>query len=805
MTGSWMRDVRLALRTLARQRGFAAATLLMLALGVGATTALFGVYRAVFLDPLPLPHADQLVFAMEQARSFGCCGPASGPDYTDWVARQRVFSGMGILNPGTVTLTGGGDAERVYATAASASVFDLLGVPPLLGRTFAPADQANPSVVILSHGLWQRRFGGRPDIVGTTIHIDESPYTVIGVMPRDFDVPSPWLGTQHHQLYTPFQDAWLNGDRGSHSYPVVARLRSRTTLAMAQADMDRMMRELAREYPRSNADRSVKVFTAHDYMFGTVGGELALILGAAGLVLLIACGNIAGLQLARATARESELAVRGALGATRAALVRLLLTESLVIAALGGVAGILVSLLGIAGLRAILPASMPRVADIHVDGLVLAFAIGAAALTALVFGIVPSLSASSAAPGGRMGTRGAGDRTPRRERLRDAFIVVQIALGLVLANGAALLVRSYVLVQSQDSGFNANGVLTMAVKPSGDRYKEPQAVRAYYSALLARVGAVAGVESVGTITRLPLNGGTNGNVLVEGRGTRTSSDTGPLVEVTSVTGHYFAAMGLTLLRGRDLTPADDADGVLNAVINSHFAHEAWPGADPMGKRFSFTDNPPQWITVVGVVDDIREWGPEQPPIGQAYFTLTNGWTTSGYLVVRTTGDPGALAQPVQKAVLAVDPTQPPSDVRTMTARVDRAEAQRRFYTTVIFLFAVAALLLAGAGVYGTVSYYVARHQRELGIRMALGASSGGIVGLVVGRAGRLAVAGVALGLAGVWASTSVLAQLLYGIAPIDGWTMIGGAATLAVVVLVASALPARRAARVAPVVALRAE
>lgn len=802
--GRWSTDFSVAFRTLVRQPTFTAIALVTLAIGIGANTALFSVYRAVFLDPIPLPEPDRLLFLMEQA-SFGCCGPASGPDYTDWVARQRAFSGIGIINPSSVTLTGGGDAERVYATAASASVFNFLAVTPVLGRTFTTADQADPSAVILSYGLWQRRFGGRNDVIGATLEIDESPYTIVGVMPESFDVPSPWLGTLHHQLYTPFKNAWLTSDRGSHSYPVVAQLRPGATLEVAQDDMNRIMRELAKEDPQTNAARSVKVFTAHDYMFGNIGRELALILGAAGLVLLIACGNIAGLQLARATAREAELAVRSALGATRGALIRLLFAESLLVAAFGGMAGVVVSLLAVEGLRAILPATIPRVDQVHVNGATLVFALGATAATVLAFGVLPSVAASRRRLTGGLGTRGGGDLTPRKERLRDAFIVVQIALGLVLANGAALLVRSYALVRSEAPGFRADGVLTMSVRPSGDRYTTPDAVRTYYHDLLARVGAVPGVESVGTISRLPLSGGSNGNVLVEGRPPRSNEGQGPLVEVTSTSGDYFAAMGITLLRGRELRPEDDADGVLNVVINRHFAREGWPDGDALGKRFSFTDNPPQWATVVGIVDDIRQWGAELPPVSQTYYTLSNGWTTGGYLVVRTTGDPAVLAEPVRKAMLAVDRTRPPSDIQTMMSRVDRAFVQRRFYTVLIGLFAVAALLLAGAGVYGTVSYYVARRQRELGIRAALGASASSIVGLVVWRGARLAALGVAIGLVGVWGSTSLLAKLLYGTAPLDGWTMVGGAVALAAVALVASAVPARRAARVPPVVALRME
>jgi putative ABC transport system permease protein len=801
---SWSGDVRLALRMLRRRPGFAVTVLATLALGIGANTALFGVFRTVFLEPLPLPESNQLTFVMEQG-GFGCCGPASGPDYRDWAARQRTFSGMGVIHPGSVTLTGDGEAERVYATSASASVFGLLGVAPRLGRTFTTADQAAPSVVVLSYGLWQSRFGGRSDVLGTTLRIDGAPYTVVGVMPRGFDVPSPWARTSHHQLYTPFDDAWLEGNRGSHSYPVVARLAPGVTRRMAQADMDRIMRDLAREYPRTNSDRTARVFSAHDYIFGSAGRELALILGAAGLVLLIACGNVAGLQLARAAGRETELAVRSALGASRGALVRLLFSESVVIAVLGGLGGILVSFFAVHGLRSMMPPTIPRIADARVDGWALLFAVGASAVTAFAFGIIPSLIASRGDLAGGLRERGYSTFAPGKERIRDYFIVGQIALGLVLANGAALLVRSYARLLSQDPGFQARGVLTVSVRPAGNRYQDAAAVSTYYDEVRRRVGAIPGVQEVGTVSRLPLAGGSNGNVQIEGRPPRTSSDEGPLVEVASVSGHYFEAMGIKLLRGRTLVPGDTASGAVNVVINHHFAEEGWPGQNPLGKRFSFNDNPPIWRTVVGVVDDVRQWGPERPPVGQVYYPLTSGWSNSGYLVVRAQGDPGALAHPVRRAILAVDPSLAPSGIQTMTARVERAFAQRRFYTTLIGLFAIAALLLAGVGIYGTVSYYVTRRKRELGIRLALGAPAGRIVGLVVRRGARLAAWGVGLGLVGVWASTALVARLLYGIGPLDPWTLAGGCLVLTSVAIAASALPAHRAVSVSPVLPLRAE
>ena len=804
---TWSQDFRVAFRTLQRRPGVSATALTILVLGIGATTAIFGLFRTVFLRPLPLPEPDRLVFVMEQA-GFGCCGPASGPDYVDWVARQRAFAGMAVLNPGSFTLTGGGageEAERVLGVATSASVFPLLAVPPLLGRVFTVEDQKAPSVVLLSYGLWQRRFGGLRDVLGSALEIDGKPYAIIGVMPEGFDVPSPWLGTAHHQLYMPFDDAWLARDRGSHSYPVLARLAPRATVATAQADMDRIMRELAQEFPRTNADRTTHLFTAHDYMYGRVGRELGYILGAAALVLLIACGNVAALQLAKAAGRETELAVRTALGATRGALARLLFAESLILACLGGLGGALVSFAAVRGLRALLPANVPRLADAHVDGWTLLFAVGASACTALAFGVIPAVVASRGDLVGRIREAGAGAIAPHRERIRDYFIVGQIALGLVLVNGAALLVRSWVRLRGEDPGFNAAGVLTVSMRPSGARYQDATALATYYDRVLQQVRAVPGARAVGTVSRLPLAGGTNGNALVEGSAPRTSADQGPLVEVVSVTGDYFTAMGIRLLRGRALAPADSDSAAPGVVINEHLAREAWPGKDPLGKRFSFSDNPPRWNTVVGVVDDVRQWGPERRPVSQAYFPLARGWTPSGYLVVRAQGDPAALAGLVRRAIVSVDPLQAPSDIETMSARVEDSYAQRRFYTILIGLFAAAALLLAGAGVYGTVSYHVARRTREMGIRIALGAAATDIVSLVVRRGAALAAWGLGAGLAGVWATTSLVAKLLYGIGPLDPGTLTAGCAALTLLALGASALPAARATRLPPALALRAE
>jgi len=802
--GSWMNDLRIALRALMKRPGFSLVVVGTLAVGIGANTALFGVFRSVFMAPLPFDEPGQLAFVME-APNGGCCGPASGPDYLDWRERQRTFEEIGAISHILATLTGEEGAERLPAADVTASVFEVLRADAALGRLITEDDQRDPSVVVLSHGLWQTRFGGSPDVLGETLNVNGKPLTIVGVTAEGFDLLSPWTTSGNFALYRPFSDERLQQNRGMHGYPVVARLAPGSTLEEADSDMKRIMRELEGEYPFENEGRSARVFSAHTYLFGDVGKTLGFILGAAALVLLIACGNVAGLQLARAAGRETELTVRSALGASRTAVARLLFSESLLLAIAGGVLGLLVAAGAIEGIRSILPATIPRADEIGLDRWVLAFAGGIAAFTALTFGVVPALLASRAdlATGIREG--GYATLAPRKERLRDYFIVGQIALGLVLANGAGLLVRSYVTLRGEDTGFEAEGMLTLQTMAAGPSYPEQSDRVAYFDRLVTEASAIPGVEHAGVVTKLPLNGGNNSYVQLEGQAARSNDNQGPLVEMSFIAGDYFQAAGIEVLEGRALQTDDSISTALGAVVNETMANRVWPGESALGKRFTAEDDPPKWITVVGVVEDVRQWGLEELPENEAYLPMTESWTPAGYLTLRTAGDAAALAPAARAAVLAVDPSIPPSDVQTMRARVEDAFAQRRFTTTLIALFAAAALLLATAGIYGTVAYYVARRTRELGVRMALGAGSSGILTLVLRRGARLAVWGLVIGFAGVWASTRLIERLLYGVAPLDLFSMVAGALALAFVTIGASTLPAVRALSVPPSLALRSE
>lgn len=801
--GMWRNDLKLAARGLRRRPGFSLTIVATLAVGIGFTTALFGVYSAVFLEPLDLPDSEEIVVVMGVG-PFGCCGPASGPDYLDFVERERSFDGMAALNPTFFNLTGLDQAERVYGTRTTGSAFDLLEVPPLLGRPILETDQDGARVAVLSHGLWLRLFEGRDDAIGDGLDIDGEPHEVVGVMPAGFDIPSPWGTLREHELFTPFPNELFERSRGSHGYPVIARLSDGVSVDVAETDMQRIARELEAEYPETNTDWGALVQTAHEYRYGESGSQFRTLLAAAALVLLIGCANVAGLLLARAAGREGELAVRTAIGASRRALARLLFAESVVLSAIAALGGVGVAYLAVGGLRSLLPPTVPRVDQIAVDGQVLVFAVAISVGTALLFGIVPALFASRTDVAARVRENGYSTLAPGRERLRDAFIVLQISVGLVLLNAAAVLVGSYANVRGQEHGFSTEGVLTMALSANGPEYGDRASVLRFYEDVIAEIEAIPGIRDVGFVTKLPLAGGSNGSIQRADEPPRTNQNDGPLVEVSSAHGDYFAAMGISLVRGRLLEPADSTPGAVGVLINERMAESVWPGEDPIGQQFGFESEPP-WLTVVGVVGTVRQWGLEQEALNEAYFPYARGWSGSGHIVVSTEVDPATVSAEVRAAVGRVDPTQPPASLQTMAERVDRALAQRRFYTALIGIFAALALGLATAGIYGTVTYFVGRRVRELGIRMALGAGGSGIVGLVLRRGIRLAVWGVGFGLVGVVASTRVIESLVYGVGAAEVVTVLVGALALSAAAIGASVLPAARAARVSPVIALRSE
>jgi putative ABC transport system permease protein len=801
------RDIQYSIRTLVRTPGVTVLTILILAMGIGANTAILSVFKAVFLEPLPLPQPEELTFIWNTNARRGGFGPSSFPDFLDWQAQNRTLEAMGAFGGTYLNLTEGDEPVRIRGAHATSSVFDVLGVQPALGRAFLPEeDLSGIPVVLLSHTLWKERFGAETDIVGSTIGVNGAPHTVIGVMPEGFVHPTPWGFNDPYQAWIPLRsDAWVK-NRNSYSYQVIARLRDGVSIGTAQADLDQVSIRLEDEYPVTNVDQRAWVVPLHGLLFGEAGFQIILLLLAAGAVLLIACGNIASFQLARANSRRVEMAVRASLGASRGRVIRQLLTESTMIALAGGFAAVFLAYWSLGLLKALLPPTIPRTGDIRLDAIVLIFAAAISLGTGVLFGLAPALAASRTQltevlkEGQKTVQTGWG-----RLRMQNAFVIAQFALGLVLANAGLLLIQSYATLTEVDQGFDREQTLTMALSLDGERYDEGQERQAFYDELMPRLEAIPGVTSAAATSKLPLLGGTNGPSITEERYAQDPNQDGILTELSVVVGNYFQAMGIPLLAGRTLLP-EDADTVnAGVVINETAARRFWPGEDPLGKRFGFGGDPPSWLTVVGVVGDVRQWGAERAPRPEVYTDYRLNSRTRMLLTLSADGDPATLIGPAREAVLSVDPLQPVSEVTTMGQILSAQLSGREFYTLLITLFSLLALVLAAAGIYGVMSYFVVRRTRELGIRLALGAGHSGVVSLVVRRALWIVGFGLLLGMGGIFVSTRIIGSLLYNIRPLNVPTILYGVGFLMVVGVVASLIPAFRTTRISPVTALRME
>lgn len=800
-----MLDVRYAARTFRRSPGFAATVVLLVALGVGANAAVFSVLKAVFLQPLPYPEPQQMTILWETTVERDGRGPASWPNYLDWRAQNRAFAEMGASQGRYEILTDGDVPELVPGALMTASMFNLLGVEPALGRTLLPDEDASDApVVVLSHDMWATRYDSDPRILGRTIGLSGVQYTVVGVMPRDFVFTSPWNANERYLYWTPFPASIMERSRGSHSYPVYGRLRDGVTLATARDDMERVAEVLADAYPATNLTQRVLVQPLHLVLYGSAGGMLLLISIAAALVLVIACGNVAGLYLARAAARRREVALRAALGASRMRVVRQLLTESTLLAVAGGVVAGLLVFAGLGTLRRSLPATMPRVADVTLDTQVLGLALLVALVSGLLFGLAPALQAVrvSHAEVLKEGGRGRSSRTGGKAR--SAFVVGQFALTLTLVHATVLLVGSYVLLQQRDQGFDPSNVLTMRVSLSGPAYQDSVARLTFFRELVPRLQALPGVRQAAVINRLPFEGGTNARVIVEGREVPPDPNDRPLVERKSVMGEYLQVMGIPLQAGH-MVGERDAEGLPGVVINQRMAESLWPGESPLGKRFSFEDDPPSWLTVVGVAANVSQWGAEWGSIAEAYRPYTLYPQQSMYLALRSDVPPQTLVQAARDEVLALDPAMPVTQIRTGGELMGAQFTGRQLLTALIGLFAVLGLLLAAAGIYGVISYFVTQRTHELGVRMALGAGRGAVLRLVLSRGVWLAVAGVVFGSAGAVAAAQITRSVLFGMSPTNPWAMAGVAVLLMAVALLATLVPARRATTVDPARALQAE
>jgi len=797
-------DLRYAFRSLAKSPRFAVVALLALAIGIGANTAMFSVVYSVLLKPLAYPHPEKLVFIQERQNRRGDTFPTSPATYADWLDQQSVFQSMASAEAWGVSLTGNGRPEQLDALHASASLLDVLGVQPMLGRGFRPEET---HTVLLSYSLWQRRFGGDARILGTSVTLNGESYTVTGVMPQGFQFPPFWQ--EKAELWAPFvvPPARLHA-RGSRSVRVFARLRDGVTLDGAQTQMSAIARRIELEYPKTNTDIGARVMSLEEATVGKIKPALLVLLAAVGFLLLIACGNVANLLLARATGRQKEIALRAAIGASRWRIVRQLLAESAALSMAGSTLGLLLAYWAVHALTGAIPEAsrftLPRYHEIGIGMPVLLFTMAVSAVTAMLFGLAPALQSSR--PDLNSALKEAARGSSRQGgRMRDLLVVSEVAVSLVLLSGAGLMVRSFWNLSALDSGFNPHNVLSMTVNVAGSPYGAPEKHAAFYRETLARVAAVPGVRAVSGINHLPLAGDLwSFGFRVEGQPIPTPGNE-PSAVFRLTFPRYFETMRIPLEQGRDFTDRDDANAPRVAIVNQTMSRRYWPDAGAIGKRIRNSPNEP-WVTVVGVVRDAEQgdWGsaadsefylPFPQSDSQNYFTL----------VARTAGDPRALAESIEKAVWTLDADLPIAEVQSMDQVVSRAVWQPRFSTTLLGGFAALALALAAIGIYGVISYGVGQRQREIGIRMALGARPGDVQRSVLGESAKLAAVGSAMGIAGALLLTRYLRTLLYQVSATDPAVIACAACALGAVALAAAWLPARRATRVDPAVALRGE
>ena len=820
-----MQDIRYALRGLKRAPGFAAVAILTLALGIGANTAIFSIIEAVFLRSLPFRDPGQLVRLYETEAAPGNY-PFTGPDFLDWKTQNHTFQDMALFGwTGNTNLSGAGAPETVLTVPTESNFFSVLGAGPLLGRTFA-ADEDKPGheqVAVLSYSFWQSYFGGKPDVLNRPIELAGRKFAIIGVMSPDFRYPS------RAQIWIPMlMDSKSLGRRGSHQFNAVGRLKPGVSLQQAQADTSLIAANLEKQYPDSNHKVNASLVALHEDLVGHSRSSILMMLWAVALVLLIACANVANLLLSRAVGRQREMAVRSALGAARARLVRQLLTESVLLAACGALLGLLFAWGGIRLILSLKSIGIPSTNPISINPFVLAFTLGLAVLTGVLFGIIPALQISRPGVHDELKGGAGSSLTPTRARrlASDSLVVAEVGLSLLLLVAAGLLLKDFLRLRSSDIGVRPQGVWTAAVALPKASYPKEEQQAVFAQQLLSAVQAIPGVESAALTDRLPLEGGSNGYVTVRGRPYRAMS--GPLVENHTITPDYFKAMGIPLQRGRLFSDADvaqsravdahmqevfdsgkqDAPAVSNALVypvlvNQAMVKQVWPDQDPLGQMFSFGDQNGPWAQVIGVVGDVKEWGLTHEPVPEEYSILTSD--SRVFVVVHTTLTPAAMTTAVRGAVSKIDSSLPLFQIRAMDDVIAEDASGQQFLAALIGLFAGLALLLAAVGIYGVLSYLVTQRTREIGIRMSLGASQAQVLSLVLGRGMRLAAIGFVLGGLAALAAGRVLSGVLHGVTPRDPLIFAATLGTLGLVALLACYIPARRAARVNPVVALRCE
>lgn len=802
------KDIRYGLRSLVKHRAFTLISIVTLALGIGANTAIFTVVNAVVLRPLPYQDSDRLAM-LWTTRETNLEQPFSFADYNDLKAQAKSFSSLAAASPlWNFTLTGGSEPEPVQGMYVSANLFELLKVAPEKGRAFsADEDRAGgPPVVIISRALWERRFGADPNVIGKPLSMGGVTATVVGIMPAQFQFLEPAA-----ELWVPLmQNQFASSARQVRLLSVVGRLNDGVHAGEASAEVANIARRLEGEYPDSNSGVSARLVPLHDQVTGKVRPALLLLFGAVGLVLLIACANIINLMLVRSATRKKEIAVRAALGAGRLRLLRQLLTESITLSLLGGAAGVLLGMWGVKALLALNPISIPSYNRITVDLTVLGFTLVASVVTGLVFGLAPAWQTlrfdlnSALKEGGRSNIAEPGQR-----RLSSLLVIAEMAMAVVLLIGAGLLLRSFAHVLDVKPGFTTENLLTMQVGLPNAAYQQPEKRIAFMQQLEANLKAAPEVSSVGFVTRLPLMSTLN-NVTtflaIEGRPLPPGER--PEIDFRRASTGYFQTMGIPLLSGRLVTEQDVMNNAHSVLINEAMAKRFWPGEDPVGKRISTavaTGQQTAWQTVVGVVGNVRHLGLDIEPRPEIYYHTNTQPPFGPVVVVRTTSDPSRLISIARAKVRELDRDAPVSHVNTMEQLVAQSVAQRRFGMFLLGAFAILALLLAAIGIYGVVSYSVTQRTQEIGVRMALGANNTDVLKMILRSGMSLALIGVAIGLAGAFGLTRLMSRLLFAVTPTDAMTFVLVSTGLIAVAFLACYLPARRAMKVDPLEALRYE
>lgn len=794
-------NLRVGVRSLVRQPGFTAAVVLTLALGIGTTTAMFSVVYGVVLRPLPFGEPDRVVRLWTAFKPALGRGAVSAANARDWRARNTVFEDLAVIhNNRSFNFVDRGEPERLQGAHVSSSLFPILRVSPLLGRTFSESENeiGRDNVVVLSHALWSRRFDADPSIVGRVIRLNGVPMTIVGVMKPDFRYPGREI-----ELWVPLTvpaEEYLQRTAGSYS--VIARLKPGITLDQARSDLHRVSASLARQY-KENERIEVGLAPLRDDMVGGVRRPLFVLLGAVGAMLLIGCANLTNLLLARGVARRRELAIRTALGATRGHLAEASLSELVPLLALGGVLGMFTAAGVVRAVAPLLPVGLPRIEEIGIHLPVLAFSVAVVIAVALLVGVWPALAAARTSPGESLTdlSRGA-TSAAARTRVRDLIVIGQIATTLVLLVGATLLMRSFLAVRQVTPGFDSARVLSAYLAIPRSQYPLDAQVTAFYARTLDRLRSLPGVDAVGMVNRLPLGSGNQtGGVQIDGG---PADSPWPSVETRTASPDYFRALGIPIKEGRSFLSSDGSDAPMVAIVDEQLAQTVWRGTSAIGRRLREGEGSP-WSTVVGVVGHVRHTGLDDQSQPQVYWNYPQRPQERMALVVKARGDPASLTKAIAAAIREVDPQQPIYDARTLDAVVDRSLGHRRFQMQLLAVFAAMALVLAGIGAYGVIAYGVSQRAREFGVRMALGARRSDVIALVLRRGGLLFALGALAGLALASFGVDVLSSLVYGIAPRDMASFALATLVLFVVSITACYVPARRAARVEPTIALRSE